>query len=110
VTPFDFRTFLDVAEDLASRNDQVALRTALSRSYYAVFRVSRQALPSTLQTHIGQGRVHRETWNRYTASSHQPCRQIGGIGLRLRRLRELADYEANVSFTPERVRWALDEA
>ena len=110
MTTFDFREFLVVAEDLFTRGDQASYRTALSRAYYAVFGVAWHTLPPSLQTHIGQGRVHRETWSHYSGSSYLPCRQVAGVGGRLRILRHEADYQDAILFTTRRVRNALDEA
>jgi hypothetical protein len=110
VTHFDFADYLDLADDLATRSDEAAWRAAISRAYYAVFGVAWRTLPPALQMHVGQGRVHRATWVRYAGSSLLPCRQIGGIGFRLRQVRELADYDATSSFTLRRVQTVLREA
>lgn len=110
MTLFDFRAFLVVAEDLGSRDDEAYLRSAVSRAYYAIFGAAWRALPSSLQMHMGQGRVHNATWNHYAASLAQTNRQIGGIGFRLKRLRDRADYDASAMFAATRVRSALDEA
>jgi uncharacterized protein (UPF0332 family) len=110
VTLFDFRAFLDVAEDLSSRNEDEYRRSAVSRAYYAIFGASWRALPTSLQMHMGQGRVHSATWNHYAASSTLASRQIAGIGFRLKRMRDRADYDASVAFAANRVRDALDEA
>jgi hypothetical protein len=110
VTTFAFRLFLDVAEDLASRDDEAYRRSALGRAYHAIFGAARRALPPSLQLHMGQGRVHTLTWNQYAGSSTQTSRQIGGIGFRLRRMRERADYDASATFAATRVRDALNEA
>ena len=110
MTAFDFRAFLEVAEELASHDDEAYRRSALSRAYYAVFRIAWHTLPAPLQMHMGQGRVHVATWNQYAGSATQASRQIGGIGMRLRKLRDQADYDASLTFSPTRVRRALDEA
>ena len=110
MTTFDFRLFLDVAEDLIARNDEANRRSAVSRAYYALFGAAWRALPPGLQMRIGQGRVHSATWNHYAVSSTQSNRQIGGVGFRLKRMRERADYDASATFAAARVRNALDEA
>jgi hypothetical protein len=109
VTLFDFHAFLDVAEDLISHDDAAYRRSAVSRAYYAIFGASWRALPPPLQMHMGQGRVHSATWNHYAASSTQTSRQIGGVGFRLKRMRDRADYDASALFAATRVRNALDE-
>jgi len=110
VTHFDFADYLDLADELGTRSDEAAWRAAVSRAYYAVFGVAWRTLPPALQMHVGQGRVHRATWVSYAGSSQLPCRQVGGIGFRLRRVRDLADYDATASSSSGRVESTLREA
>jgi hypothetical protein len=91
VTAFDYRSFLDIADELGQRNDQAARRTALGRAYHAILGVAFRALPSAEQTRIGPGQIHTVTWALYSASTVQGARQVGGIGYRLRTVRRGAD-------------------
>jgi uncharacterized protein (UPF0332 family) len=92
VISFDFADFLDLAEDLATGNDEAAWRSAISRAYYAVLHVAYRALPSPQQAAISHRDTHRVTWQLYAASSVQACRQVGQAGIRLRNGRVDADY------------------
>ncbi|MFN8635308.1 MAG: hypothetical protein U0893_15790 [Chloroflexota bacterium] len=92
MTAFDFAEFLDLADELAARNDEVAWRAAVSRAYYAVLHVAYRALPARVRATISNRTTHGVTWQLYTASSASTCRQIGHAGLRLQRARVSADY------------------
>jgi hypothetical protein len=92
VTPFDFADFLDLVDDLASRSDEAAHRSAISRAYYALLHVAYRTLPAPAQASISHRMTHRTTWQLYTASSVAVCRQIGNAGINLRDFRVDADY------------------
>jgi hypothetical protein len=110
MTAFDYRTFLQVAEELGQRGDQVARRTALGRAYYAVLGVALHTLPVTERVRIGPGQIHNRTWAVFAASTVRPIRQISGIGYRLRTLRRRADYRADLQFSTLDVEFALTRA
>ena len=92
MTPFEFAAFLDLAEELATRTEEAAWRSATSRAYYAVLHVAHRTLPPPLRATITSRDTHRLTWRFYTASSVQVCQQVGHAGLRLRDSRVDADY------------------
>jgi uncharacterized protein (UPF0332 family) len=97
VIPFDFAEYLDLAEELAVRGDEAALRTAISRAYYAILHVAYRALPASAQATISHRTTHRVIWQFYADSTVQACRQIGQAGFRLQRARVEADYRAVMS-------------
>jgi hypothetical protein len=97
VTAFDFAEYLDLAEELAVRNDEAAWRSAISRAYYGVLHVAFQAPPLPLRATVSHRTTHRATWQPYTASSVLVCRQVGHAGIRLRDSRVDADYRALAS-------------
>jgi hypothetical protein len=96
VTPFDFATYLELADELVTRSDEAAWRSAISRGYYAAHRV----LPPTLRGTISHRATHRAVWQLYMRSSVQVCRQIGHAGARLRDAPVDADYRATTPATP----------
>lgn len=110
MTVFDYRTFLDIADELGQRNDQAALRTALGRAYYAILGVAYRALPQAEQARIGPGQIHDLTWVLYSAATAQTSRRVGGIGYRLRTVRRRADYRPDLSFSSRDMTLALREA
>lgn len=92
---FDWDDFLSLATDLANRRgDEAALRTAVSRAYYATFHAAREYLVRAgIAVNTGGG-------------AHRQVRQVlfGGnvkLCLRFRRLhdwRKEADYDELCSF------------
>jgi hypothetical protein len=94
---FDWRRFVELADELSLRADEAALRTAVSRAYYGLLGVAVAALPTVTRATITHGNVHIATWNLYAASSALPCRQVGHAGHRLRRVRLAVDYQSMIN-------------
>jgi uncharacterized protein (UPF0332 family) len=99
VTPFDFAEYLNLADDLATRQDEAAWRSSVSRAYYALLHVAYEALPTSIRGSISYGAIHRRTWQLYSASSMLACRRVGRIGWRLRDSRRDADYRSMIPVT-----------
>ena len=99
MTPFDFADYLDLADDLATRQDEAAWRSSVSRAYYALLHVAYEALPAPVRVTISYGAIHRRTWQLYSASSVLVCRRIGQTGHRLRDSRRDADYRSTILVT-----------
>lgn len=106
---FDWSQYLVLAEALATQPDnEAALRSAVSRAYYAAFCSAREYL---LNTNMLFGRrprrprlSHRAVWHTY---QRDVDRRIGMDGNRLRELRNLVDYEDVVPDLENAVRSAL---
>jgi uncharacterized protein (UPF0332 family) len=91
---FDWQDFLRVAEDLAARGDEAALRSAISRAYYAAFCSARNYLRDVQGRTIPKtGAAHRIVWDEFEAGSDNSRRQVATLGVRLRRSRNRADYD-----------------
>jgi len=90
---FDWAQYLVLAEELVlRRDDEAALRSAVSRAYYAVFCRARNRLRQE-GAHIPKtGKAHTVVWNRYREAAEECRRSIGTTGDRLRRSRNKADY------------------
>jgi uncharacterized protein (UPF0332 family) len=87
---FRWEEFLDLAEELAGRaGDEAALRTALSRAYYAVFHVGREYLAHAAITIDRSGSAHRQVQSEIEARDYRTGQDI----FRLHRLRKEADYD-----------------
>ena len=91
---FDWAKYLGLAEELAGRGDEAALRSAISRAYYAAFGVTASHLR-------GRGvvvpvfKTHAFAWRAFT-NNRDPLHVEIGLQLdRLRQWREAADYDAN---------------
>lgn len=91
---FDWAQYLVLAEELVLRKDEeAALRSAVSRAYYAAFCKARNRLRQE-GVHIPKtGKAHTVVWNRYREAAEERRRYIGMTGDRLRRSRNKADYD-----------------
>ena len=93
---FDWRSFLVLAEGLAAHStDENALRTAISRAYYAVFTVARNRLRDHECWHPGRD-PHTRVWATYRNSESLICQRIGDRGFNLRDRRHRADYDDDI--------------
>lgn len=90
---FDWANYLLLAEELAARNDQEsALRSAISRAYYAVFCKARDALLREGVQISQAASIHTSVWMTYQQAADAKRRTIGVTGNRLRIDRNRADY------------------
>lgn len=90
---FDWRDYLGLAEDLArDRYDEAALRSAISRAYYAVYhRASRYVRSQTLvPAHIKLS--HHIVWTAIRITSNPNRQEAGNRGDALKAVRLRADY------------------
>lgn len=93
---FDWREYLKLAETLKQSGEEAALRTALSRTYYWVYHLSRSYADENSyseKTAPGRG-SHRRLWNWCKAQNDPQLRQLGVYGDRMRDLRNKADYNS----------------
>jgi uncharacterized protein (UPF0332 family) len=94
---FDWAEYLTLAEELAMRHDdEAALRSAVSRAYYAAFCQARNRLRQEGVDIPKTGAAHRVVWSTYRGATEALRRQIGNAGDRLRRSRNKADYDDEV--------------
>lgn len=91
---FDWALYLGVARNLASQsNDEAALRSAISRAYYAAFGVAAARMRAEGQNVPSTGEAHRVLWKYFDSADDKFRRKIGQDGRRLRHRRATADYE-----------------
>jgi len=89
---FDWSEYFKLADELAKRKDEAALRSALSRAYYYVYHLAlSRALNNGFTTRSGEG-THTQMWRNYSGSPEPDCRKLAEIGGRLKEKRERADY------------------
>src|SRR5271166_981735 len=90
--PFDWSEYFKLADELAKRTDEAALRSALSRAYYYVYHLAlRRALDNGFTTKSGEG-THTQMWRNFSGSPEPDCRKLAEIAGRLKEKRERADY------------------
>lgn len=95
---FDWAEHLVLAEELAGRStNEASLRSAVSRAYYAAFCTARNRLLREGEDIPKTGEAHITVWTRYRESDRKDRRDIGITGDRLRRTRNKADYDDDLS-------------
>jgi hypothetical protein len=92
VNPLDF---LDLAEELAGRDDEAARRTAVGRFYYAVFLQCRAEVAKRVVPPRG-ARIHQWVANQPREENPQRAAFLH----ELRSHRNVADYDIEVEFLP----------
>ena len=108
---FDWAEYLILAEELALRRDnEAALRSAVSRAYYAAFCKARNRLRQEGVDIPKTGAAHAIVWSTYREATEVLHRQIGNAGDRLRRSRNKADYDDEVTRLATVVEDALAKA
>lgn len=109
MSPFDWLTYLDIADDLMMTHSEGHFRSAVSRAYYGVFGKIRAVL-ETRQICFQPPNVHMEMIRWLRDQDEDKVAQIGVELDRLRRERVHADYDATREFTHSRARKSLLEA
>ncbi len=91
---FDWADYLTLAKELATRDDEAAQRSAMSRAYYAAFHSARSFLrqEGVSISNPGLGE-HKSVWDAFQNSRDDQRIQIGQRGERLRLFRNRADYD-----------------
>jgi len=88
---FNWSEYLNLADNLSAKLDEASHRTSVSRAYYFVYHTASA-------TAVANGYVdmksHVALWNYFNKQSDRQCRKIAQIGLRMKRNRVRADYEA----------------
>lgn len=110
--PFDWQDYYDLAKELSEREEEAALRTAISRAYYAAFcsaQIKVKQRAPDLVREDGQG-SHEVVWRWFKRQNNRALNEIGTWGLRLRDDRVSADYRAGNNTDAVWVQDALDDA
>ncbi len=91
---FEWAAFLDLAHDLVEEaNNEAALRSAISRAYYAVLHVAHQRLIDAGWT-LPDGSMHQHVWRAYADATDPRRRNNARLGNALRIWRNAADYKS----------------
>jgi hypothetical protein len=108
---FDWRRFVALAERLGQETgDEAALRSAISRAYYAVFALASRRLRD--QGCWQQTRdPHTHVWATYRNARNRTCERIGDNGFNLLVQGRRADYDDRMGGIPaKQAAIALDRA
>jgi len=93
--PFDWFQYFRLADELAKRPEDSALRSALSRAYYYVFHLALQRAQINGFTISPGESTHKQLWRNFDSSPEPDCRKLAQIAGRLKEKRERADYDDN---------------
>ncbi|HFE46612.1 MAG TPA: hypothetical protein ENJ18_14145 [Nannocystis exedens] len=109
---FNWIDFHTLAEELAQRGDEASLRTAVSRSYYAVFNVARCVVAChdpeySLHRHQES---HKAVWDKLGMLKQRQAKSAARKGRGLQRERQQADYVEDAEGWVRRVKDAVQHA
>lgn len=91
---FDWSHYFKIAKELASRSDEAAIRSAMSRAYYYIYHLALERAQSNGFAAVPGESSHKQLWRIYSASSEPSCQQLAQIADRLKEKRERADYRS----------------
>ncbi len=97
---FDWSQYLILAKDLSTRSDEAALRSSISRAYYAAYHHAKTYCASKSIPIINSGggnSDHYDLWETFGKRAGTTFAAVHTMGNRLKRKRVNADYDANIS-------------
>ena len=108
--PFDWQQFLVYARsvDLPTASE-AALRTVVSRAYYAAYWKARRRLEK-LHFTVPRLNAHQEVWDRYATIKNAEGTPLKQLGESLKTKRASADYEARPPIRPRDAELAIADA
>src|SRR5208282_4665971 len=108
---FDWASYLHVSRALAAQTtDEAALRSAISRAYYAAFGIASARMRADGENVPSTGEAHKAVWAHFESANDKFRRKIGADGKRLRWRRRQADYEAAVKISENEVKDSINTA
>lgn len=94
---FEWRQFLDLAKELAKRDDEASARSAISRAYYAAFHWARDYVVRELAVKVPKYEAHEAVWSALMEPGRKRYELAAGAGgKKARGWRNQADYEPNL--------------
>jgi uncharacterized protein (UPF0332 family) len=109
---FGWLDFLTLARDLAGRDDEAAHRSAVSRSYYAVFHSARSVLErhDPAYAEMRSQDSHKQVWDRLNALGRRQTKTAVRTARSLLHARRAADYRLDADNWPRRAQDAIVDA
>lgn len=94
---FDWIEYFKLAQELKLRplTNQAAMRSAISRAYYAGYNKAAAKMQEDTGKPLAGGDTHKQVWDYFEKASDLYRRRIGNDGTRLKRRRVDADYHAD---------------
>jgi uncharacterized protein (UPF0332 family) len=108
---FDWNSYLTLAKRLAAdTDDDDALRSAVSRSYYCIFNLAMLKARANQYITKDDASSHDQLWSLYGRNVDEYCEQVSLIGARMKRRRVKADYRSFFDNLKEEVEDAIEDA
>lgn len=92
---FDWTQYFELAKVLAAAPIESHQRSAISRSYYAVFCLSRQYVERFHKVNTDRS-IHSQVWGWLQNSPNTDLKRLATLGDRMRRRRNQADYNDRI--------------
>jgi uncharacterized protein (UPF0332 family) len=109
--PFAWEAFLALAEDLQnSRSDEAAMRSAVSRAYYAAYHLSLAFLEQNSIAITSMANQHQAVWHEFQRGPDKNWKTVCRIGNNLKLRRVDADYLQKQKNWVQEARAAIAEA
>jgi hypothetical protein len=108
--PFDWSQYFRLADELAKRPEESALRSAISRTYYYVYHLALQRAQANGFAAVSGEAIQKQLWRVFNGSPEPDCRRLAVIAGRLKEKRERADYNDNYKRLAEEVPETLADA
>ena len=109
-TPFPWSDYLVLADELAERTQESALRSAISRAYYYTYHLALARARTNLYRAERGESTHAQLWRLYSGCPEPIAQRMAVIAERLKEKRERADYENTYLRIAEDVPIQLEEA
>lgn len=93
---FDWSQYFNLAKELSTRPEEAALRSAISRAYYAAYNLAEIYCGENTIPITDSGNPHQDVWNAFLAKGGASFTTIYDKGTRLKRKRKLADYKDDI--------------
>lgn len=103
---FDWNKYYHLAIDLSMQNEEAQQRSAISRAYYAAYRLTRDKI--CRESFEGESLSHANVWKLVCLDRKYAL--YGNCGFELKKLREKADYEEIFDDIQDECTYALDLA
>jgi hypothetical protein len=107
---FDWSRFLALATELAQRQDEASLRSAISRAYYYVFHLGLQRAEANHYRRVPGEPSHIQLWKFFANDPESISQTLAQIAIRLKERRERADYRDTYARIADDVPGMLEDA
>jgi uncharacterized protein (UPF0332 family) len=109
---FNWVSFFELAQELGQRDDEAAQRSAVSRSYYAVFHTAQIVLEhfDPEFASVRSQDSHKQVWDRLATLSQRQAKNALRKSRNLLQARRDADYRIHAGDWPRRTQAALHDA